>query len=119
MKESEHAKIHVWLYKNHGSPSRCVNRKCPQTSNQIDWALKKGKTHDYKPENYQGMCRKCHSAYDHKWSNYPLIERPSKMVRLSLKDYDTVRQIAFRVHKPMITVLENIIATRSKTVWEL
>lgn len=35
--------------------------------------------------------------------------KKSKLVRISLKDYETLRKLAYKAHKPMTEILEEII----------
>lgn len=53
--------IHSWLYKNFKRPKRCqhCDRECT-----VDAALINGKKYERNVDNYIGLCRKCHQAYD-------------------------------------------------------
>lgn len=35
--------------------------------------------------------------------------KESKLVRISLRDYELLRRLAFKAHKPMILILEEIL----------
>lgn len=53
------------------------------------------------------MCSK--RQYDivyHMKKNKPKL---SKQVRISLKEYDVLRKMAYKAHKPMTVILENMI----------
>lgn len=43
------------------------------------------------------------------------MKNKSKQVRVSLKAYEQVRRVAFRAHKPMSSILEEIIFTKTKS----
>lgn len=38
-------------------------------------------------------------------------KKETKQVRISLKEYEVIRKLAFKKHKPMTVVLEDIIKT--------
>lgn len=108
--DSEYAKIHVWLRKECGNATRCSDKNCLKTSNRFQWALKKGKTHARLPKNYVQLCVICHKRYDTRWQNYhPKVHDTSIPIRISLKDYETLRKLAYKAHKPMTKILEEII----------
>lgn len=61
---NEYRKIHQWIRDNYGHANKCENSKCERKSNYFTWALLKGKSYDYKVENYQMLCKSCHTKYD-------------------------------------------------------
>lgn len=71
---ADYGSIHQWLDRNFGhQKKRC--QECKNTKN-LDWALKKGKKHNHKRENYFVLCRSHHLKYDY------TIERKQKISRL-------------------------------------
>lgn len=60
----EYTRVHNWIRSKHKSAFKCVNKKCPKTSNIFDWALKHGKMYDSNIKNFKQLCRKCHQQYD-------------------------------------------------------
>ncbi len=60
--------LHKRIHRRHGAAK---NRKCAKCSNQArDWALI-GKKYTDNIEDYQPMCRKCHTSMDKPWLKNP------------------------------------------------
>lgn len=60
-KEEGYYKIHCWLRYN------CSKKKCEHCGSlkNLEFALKKGKKHEKKKENYLHLCTTCHYEYDY------------------------------------------------------
>jgi len=56
--------LHWWIRRTLGSASKCENPNCLGKSKFYEWALRKGKAYDRKPENFIQLCRSCHFNYD-------------------------------------------------------
>ena len=72
---------HKWLTYHHGKAVKCENTNCENTSKTYQWALLKGKKHAKVKENYQQMCRQCHSRYD------KVIERMTELKYIPVTAY--------------------------------
>ena len=60
----EYQKIHKWLIKIFGKAYRCESPTCKKISNHFEWALIKGKSYEFRRDNYFMLCRSCHMKYD-------------------------------------------------------
>lgn len=56
--------VHRWLDSRHGQPKLCDDHSGSVHSKTFEWALKKGKTHDYNRKHYKRLCKKHHIEYD-------------------------------------------------------
>lgn len=62
---NQHANIHGWIRKNYGSAIKCESNLCTKEPHfRFEWALRHGKAHSKKIENYIQLCNKCHRKYD-------------------------------------------------------
>lgn len=78
--------IHMWLRDNFGSAHMC-EIKATWHSSKFEWALRKGRSHGHKRENYIQLCTSHHRTYDY------TIERREKISQ-SLKG----RKITWKCH---------------------
>lgn len=56
--------FHSLLRYNHGSATKCENKKCKNKSFIYEWALKRGHKYSATPSDYLQLCRSCHRKYD-------------------------------------------------------
>lgn len=56
--------IHKWLRRHYGNANKCESSTCNDKSNIYQWALRKGKKHEYERDNYIMLCASCHAKYD-------------------------------------------------------
>lgn len=60
------AKAHTFLRKNYGKADKCESRVCDGKSKNFQWAKIHGKPYAENRDNFQMLCTKCHSNYDHR-----------------------------------------------------
>lgn len=56
--------IHHWLKITYGRANRCENKECLGKSKNYNWAKKKDKEYAYDRDNFEQLCRSCHSKLD-------------------------------------------------------
>lgn len=61
-KNPSYGSVHVWLIRNFKKLKHC--EFCP-SRRFIEWALKKGKKHNHKRQNYLCLCSSFHKKYDY------------------------------------------------------
>lgn len=72
--------FHKWLAVHYGSPKHCD--QCEGESKKskcYNWALKKGKKHSHRRDNYLRLCRVCHIRYD--WDSHWNEEKSRTFVK--------------------------------------
>ena len=106
LETAEYNKIHAWLFTKHGSAEKCENETCSGTSRNFQWALKAGKRHEKKRENYLQLCIYCHRRYDKEHGNNGhkvLDERRHIMVPPEL--FVRIKKIADKNYRKIILQL--------------
>lgn len=110
--------IHHWLQYKYGSASICENNKCIGTSKKYEWALKKGKSHDKKRENYLQLCKSCHVKYDYgtkgELSPYYKKMKSTKAVkqtniRVSWEAYQKISKFAKKKKWTIVTAVDELV----------
>ena len=115
----EYRSIHSWLKYHHGKPTFC-EFNCANTSKDIDWALKKGYTHQRNKDAYLWLCRKCHTAYDwtekrekHWRKAIKLSRKPSALLKrsIALKGIPRTQEVKDKIqegtHKRAVVAFKN------------
>lgn len=58
--------VHLWLLKVYGKATGCENVDCKKISIKYEWAKLKRKRYLKKRNNFQMLCKSCHTLYDWK-----------------------------------------------------
>ena len=95
--KTEYNSIHKWLTKHFGQPKRCDGHKCSGKSIKYEWALKEGYLYERNIDNFDRLCKSCHSKRD-----VTDIQRESaKIVGLTVGRFNRVKASLAR-EKPVI-----------------
>lgn len=92
-KTKEYARIHHWVRTTFGKANKCENPKCEGKSHTFDWALRKGKNHEKKRQNYMQLCRPCHIKYD--WTS-DKTQRVMKIIHTKTAHHNTSKTMTGR-----------------------
>lgn len=60
----EYERVHKWIKYHYGSASKCDNKNCEKKSDKFDWALKRGLKYEKNRDNFNQLCKSCHSKQD-------------------------------------------------------
>lgn len=77
MSASKYDKVHEWLIKKFGKATLCKKCGLPDKK-RYEYALIKGKEHEFNRSHYSRMCTSCHRQYD--WT-----EEKSKQISERMK----------------------------------
>ena len=61
---NEYHAIHYWLKKIYGKANKCELDNCTKISKKFNWSLKKNHKYEFNRDNFQMLCRSCHSKQD-------------------------------------------------------
>jgi len=62
--KTEYQRIHWWLRKRYGKPTKCESKTCTGVGKRIEWALKRNRTYSCDRKDYIRLCKSCHAKYD-------------------------------------------------------
>ena len=107
-REQGYYKIHNWL-RYHCSKKKCEH--CGSLKN-LEFALKKGKKHEKKEENYLHLCTTCHYTHDYtaKRSFVRVKVYPENMLlRMTVKEQKIVETAARKLKLSKSGVIRDLI----------